>query len=121
MSDKTTIRCNGCYKRLTEKEVSVYPPGWRYSGDMYCKRCRDCPDDCRRTPCQIKQVQADDLARQLLSDQTTQYVLLTARQRTRFHRIGVNQGTIGKTAWWIKDGILYAQTHQQDHTPFFQS
>lgn len=30
------ILCNQCYKELTEKELSVYPLQWRYSGDMYC-------------------------------------------------------------------------------------
>ena len=32
------IRCNECYRRLTQKQVNKYPTGWRYSGDMYCKK-----------------------------------------------------------------------------------
>lgn len=32
------ILCNHCYRELTEKEVSVYPLQWQYSGDMYCTK-----------------------------------------------------------------------------------
>lgn len=49
----TTIQCNDCGKRLTEKEASVYELQWRLSGDMYCMKHRACPDDCRRTPCSL--------------------------------------------------------------------
>ena len=44
--------CNQCYEPLSEEEVSQYPLQWQSSGDMYCSEHRDCPDDCRHTPCQ---------------------------------------------------------------------
>lgn len=45
------ILCNTCMKPLTEEEASVYDVMWQHSGDMYCMKHRDCPDDCRRVPC----------------------------------------------------------------------
>lgn len=43
--------CNACHRTLTPKELAVYDTHWLHSGDLYCADCRDCPDDCRRTPC----------------------------------------------------------------------
>ena len=45
------VVCNECAEVLTSEELAVYPLQWQYSGDMYCEEHRDCPDDCRRTPC----------------------------------------------------------------------
>lgn len=47
------ILCNTCMKPLTEEEASVYDFMWQHSGDMYCMKHRDCPDDCRHTPCRL--------------------------------------------------------------------
>lgn len=47
--------CNECYEELTDEELSDYPLLWQYSGDMYCDDCRNCPDDCRQTPCLLEQ------------------------------------------------------------------
>lgn len=52
------ILCNNCYKQLCKQELSVYSLQWQFSGDMYCNKCRTCPDDCRYTPC--KQVEKAD-------------------------------------------------------------
>jgi hypothetical protein len=50
---RTGVHCNECYEMLTEEELSVYDLQWQHSGDMYCMSCRNCADDCRRTPCKL--------------------------------------------------------------------
>jgi len=35
-----TYFCNECCERLTKKELEQYPIMWRYSGDMYCFKCK---------------------------------------------------------------------------------
>jgi hypothetical protein len=47
----TLLCCTECEEPLSEEEVSVYSLQWQWSGDMYCSEHRDCPDDCRHTPC----------------------------------------------------------------------
>lgn len=49
------ILCNVCYRTLTTKEVNAYDYLWQHSGDMYCMKHRVCLDDCRRTPCRLKE------------------------------------------------------------------
>ena len=48
-----SILCNSCYKKLNKTELLAYSLQWQFSGDMYCMKCRECPDDCRYTPCKL--------------------------------------------------------------------
>ncbi|SRR6266568_9061658 len=45
--------CSECYEMLTGVELDAYDYLWRYSGDLYCMKHRNCPDDCRKTPCRL--------------------------------------------------------------------
>jgi hypothetical protein len=54
MPKYTSILCNECRHKLTEKEASVYDFLWQHSGDMYCMKHRQCPDDCRKKPCKLE-------------------------------------------------------------------
>ena len=48
-----SILCNNCYKKLNKTELLAYSLQWQFSGDMYCMKCRECPDDCRRKVCKL--------------------------------------------------------------------
>ena len=51
LGNEGLISCNECHRLLTGEELASYDFAWQHSGDMYCIEHRDCPDDCRKTPC----------------------------------------------------------------------
>jgi hypothetical protein len=69
-----TILCNDCYKKLSKKELEVYSLQWQYSGDMYCMKCRVCPDDCRQDTCPL--LNTEEQAKAGTNKQTTYYKVL---------------------------------------------
>ena len=68
---RTGVHCNNCYEMLTEEELAVYDIQWQCSGDMYCMECRDCPDDCRRTPCRLDEAELLEAIKRKIEEMTS--------------------------------------------------
>ncbi|HYT43060.1 MAG TPA: hypothetical protein VEP90_12010 [Methylomirabilota bacterium] len=49
-----TIRCDSCYRPMTEEELNAYPWDYLLAGeDVRCMQCRTCPDDCGQEICAV--------------------------------------------------------------------